>query len=121
MRAEDEDGKPRPKGKETRLQDAVANGNRLDQLRVLRRMLAERFDVAAPRDTAAIARQFQITCDQIVELEGADLNDRTDPLKARRAQWADRLASAANLHSPNLCGQPVRGSYRLPWGSRAPL
>jgi len=108
------DDKPSPRKKmptEARLQEAVKNGTRLDQLKVLRTMLAERFDAASPRDTAAIARQFQLTCDQIAELEGADTHDKFDPLKARKAQWADRLASAADIRSSNLRRQSLQGSH----------
>lgn len=55
---------------ESRMADAVATGDPLEMLMTMRTMLAERFDRAAPRDTASIARQLERTIGLIAELRG---------------------------------------------------
>lgn len=54
---------------ETRMSEAEMSGDKLTMLLTLRKMLAERFDIAAPRDTASIARQLQLTIDMIEAMQ----------------------------------------------------
>jgi hypothetical protein len=64
------------KDNDTRMQDAVAGGDSLEMLKVMRTQLAERFDIAAPRDTASIARQLDRVIGLIAELEsGTSVTD----------------------------------------------
>jgi len=69
---------------ESRMTQAAATGDPLTMLLTLRDMLAERFDKASPRDSAALARQLQLVAESITRLQAGD--DMSD----------DKLASLLN-------------------------
>lgn len=85
-----------PKKLESRMRSAEKSGNRLEMLKTMRVMLAERFDAASIRDTAALSRQLQIVCDQIAELEGVENANSNEKVNKHRESWTARKARAAN-------------------------
>lgn len=87
---------------ETRVQEAVATGNRVTILKTMRTVLGERLDRATSRESASMSRQIQVLTDQITELEGVT-NDKPDPLKDSTEKWAARMASATDLYPTALC------------------
>lgn len=86
---------------DTRMREAEKTGSRLTILKTMRVMLAERFDGASTRESAALSRQLQNVCDQIIELEGAT-NAKSDPLAESAERWAARMADATDIHTPTV-------------------
>lgn len=63
-----------------RLQNVYrSGGTQLDLLETMLEQLTERFDIATPRDSAAIARQIQAVLDQIRDIK-AENSPKTDEL-----------------------------------------
>lgn len=71
----------------------TANGNRLDQLKNLAKILANQIDVCSkdlvdgPKLMPQLSRQYRETIKEIEEIEGADKNDDeiSEILSARKA------------------------------------
>ena len=61
-----------------KLKTVTKNGTRLDQLKTLAQMLADRLDNCEQKDTAQLAKQYRETILEIEEIE--DRNDTDDEL-----------------------------------------
>jgi hypothetical protein len=62
-------GEPDETTLEDRMSTAEKTGRPLEMLLTMRRILAERLDSCAPRDTASIARQLERVIGLVAELE----------------------------------------------------
>ena len=61
-----------------KLKSATRNGSRLEQLKILAQMLAERLETCTEKETAQLAKQYRETIYEIEEIEGR--NDTDDEL-----------------------------------------
>lgn len=70
-----------------KLKTATNRGNRLDQLKTLARILAEKIDSADEKNTAQLAKQYRETIAEIEMVEGKDGDDDelSDILRQRSA------------------------------------
>ena len=83
-----------------KLKSATRNGSRLEQLKILAQMLAERLETCTEKQTAQLAKQYRETIYEIEEIEGR--NDTDDELSEILQSRETDGKSAADM--PNRTG-----------------